>query len=173
MQDVQKLASQIQLLILDVDGVLTNGQFLLGPNGEEYKQFNTQDGQGMRSIMDHGIQIGIITGRQSQVVEHRAKDLGLSFLYQGCREKLTALQDMQNQAKLDLEQIAYVGDDWPDIAVMQKVGLPIAVNNARQETKEAAVYITQANGGEGAVRQVCELILKAQNAYDAAHKRYA
>lgn len=172
-QDITAIASNIKLLILDVDGVLTNGQFMLGPNGEEYKQFNTQDGQGMRSLMDNGIQIGIITGRKSEVVAHRAKDLGLQFLYQGSREKTSALRDMLTQANIASEHVAYVGDDWPDIAVMQQVGLAIAVNNARDETKQVAHYITQANGGSGAVREVCELLLKAQNTFANALNAYA
>lgn len=170
---INALAAKIKLLILDVDGVLTNGQFMLGPNGEEYKQFNTQDGQGMRSLMDSGVQIGIITGRNSPVVAQRAKDLGLQFLYQGRREKMSALKAMLSEATLTANQAAYVGDDWPDIPVMQHVGLAIAVNNACAETKQAAHYITQANGGAGAVREVCELLLKAQNTFAKIINSYA
>ncbi len=170
--EIQATAANIKLLILDVDGVLTDGSFLLGPNGEEYKAFNTQDGQGLRSILDHGIEVGIITGRSSAVVTHRAKDLGITHVYQGCRDKVAAFQDMTNKLNITAKQCAYVGDDWPDIAVMNKVALPIAVANARKETKAAASFITPSKGGHGAVRDACELLLTSQNLFERALKKY-
>ncbi len=168
----EKAAAKIKLLILDVDGVLTDGTFLLSPNGDELKAFNTQDGQGLRSILDSGIQVGIITGRSSKVVEIRANDLGIQHVYQGCRDKISAFKDMISKAGTSPEQCAYVGDDWPDISVMKLIGFPVAVNNARAETKEASLYVTPENGGHGAVRNTCEFILKSQNLYDDLIKKY-
>lgn len=170
--DLASIAKEIRLLILDVDGVLTDGSFLLGPDGEEYKAFNTQDGQGLRAILDNGIQVGIITGRQSAVVTHRAKDLGIPYVYQGCRDKIAAFEDMLQQAKVSAKQTAYVGDDWPDIKVMKQVALPIAVANARQETKDHAQFITPSSGGHGAVRDACELLLQSQQLFDKALEKY-
>lgn len=169
---VNDAAAKIKLLILDVDGVLTDGRFLLGPNGEEYKAFNTQDGQGLRSVLDQGMQVGIITGRSSKVVEHRANDLGIQHVYQGCRDKIAAFEDMLKKLQLNTEQCAYIGDDWPDIAVMKRVGLPIAVNNARPETKQAALFITPNSGGLGGVRDACELLLKSQGSFEKTVAQY-
>ena len=160
-------AAAIKLLLLDVDGVLTDGSLYFSSTGEESKAFNTQDGQGIRMLLDNGIDVGIITGRSSGVVEKRAADLGIKLLFQGQKNKLAALDEIITSQQIAAENIAYAGDDFPDLAVMKAVALGIAVANAPADLHQHANLVTEASGGSGAVREITDYILKAQNKYDA------
>jgi 3-deoxy-D-manno-octulosonate 8-phosphate phosphatase (KDO 8-P phosphatase) len=162
MQDVLDKAKQIKLVIFDVDGVLTDGSIIMGDDGEEYKAFNARDGHGMRLLQYTGVELGIITGRTSKVVEHRMLNLNINHVYQGQRVKLPAFKDLLDRLNLKPEQCAYVGDDWVDLAIMRRVGLAIAVQDADELVKKQAHWITPSNGGKGAAREVCELIMKGQ-----------
>ncbi len=155
-------ARQVKLLILDVDGVLTDGGLCFDNRGEEYKTFNSLDGHGIRMLLECGIQVGVITGRKSAIVEHRMKDLGVEQLYQGNRDKLPALEKMLEALAIDATAAAYVGDDLPDLPIMQRVGFAIAVQNAHGFVKQHCDWVTNASGGHGAVREVCDFILQAQ-----------
>lgn len=162
MQDILSRAKQIKLMIFDVDGVLTDGSIIMGDNGEEYKAFHSRDGHGMRLLQYTGVEIAIITGRTSNVVEHRMANLGVKYVFQGQKVKLPAFEELIKQLKLKPEQCAYVGDDWVDIAIMKRVGLSIAVQDADDLVKQHAHWVTPAKGGKGAARQVCELIMEGQ-----------
>lgn len=162
MQDIFARTKDIKLVIFDVDGVLTDGSIIIGDDGEEYKAFHSRDGHGMRLLQYTGVEIAIITGRTSKVVEHRMTNLGINHLYQGQKVKLPAFEDLIDRLKLKPEQCAYVGDDWVDMAIMSRVGLAIAVQDADAIVKKHAHWITPAKGGKGAARQVCELIMEGQ-----------
>ena len=162
MQDILEKAANIKLVIFDVDGVLTDGSLFIGDDGQEYKAFNSKDGHGMRMLQDGGVEIAIITGRMSNVVEHRMKDLGIKRVYQGKREKLPAYEELLSDVQLSHEQVAYVGDDVVGLPVMCKVGLAIGVQDAHPLVKRHAHWITERPGGKGAGRDVCEMILEAR-----------
>ena len=162
MQDIIARTKNIKLVIFDVDGVLTDGSIILGDDGEEYKAFHSRDGHGMKLLQYTGVEIGIITGRTSQVVEHRMNSLGINYVYQGQQVKLPAFEQMLKQLKLTPDQCAYVGDDWVDLAIMTRVGLAIAVQDADPLVKKHAHWITPAKGGKGAAREVCEFIMDGQ-----------
>lgn len=162
MQDILEKAAQVKLVIFDVDGVLTDGSLYLGDDGQEYKAFNSLDGHGMVMLQQTGVQIGIITGRTSKVVEIRMNSLGIQHLYQGQRDKRPAYSELKDHLALDDSQIAYVGDDVVDLPVMSRVGLAIAVQDAHAFAKQHAHWITASAGGKGAAREVCELIMEAQ-----------
>ncbi len=165
-------AEQIRLLLLDVDGVLTDGTLLYSENGHEIKPFNTQDGFGLRILQDAGIAAGIITARKSEIVARRARELGLQHLYQGIAGKLTAFKDISAKSGLKPFEIAYMGDDWLDLPLLGRVGLALAPANGVAEVKQAAHFITQNSGGAGAVREACELILRAKGIYDTILQKY-
>jgi 3-deoxy-D-manno-octulosonate 8-phosphate phosphatase (KDO 8-P phosphatase) len=164
--DVLALAGKIQLLLMDVDGVLTNGRLYNVPNAQgkmvETKGFDSQDGIGLQWLSWKGIKTGVISGRLSPATEERARQVKMAYVYQGHIEKIPILQEILADAKVDASQVAYIGDDFTDIVIMRRVGLAIATANAREEVKRTAHYVTQAPGGEGAVREVVELLLKAQ-----------
>lgn len=162
MQDILEKAAKIKLVIFDIDGVLTTGALFLDNEGNEYKAFNSKDGHGLRMLQDGGVEVAIITGRQSELVQHRAKDLGITRIYQGKREKLPAYEELLAETGLSHEDIAYVGDDVVDLPVMTKVGLAICVQDGHAFVKKHAHWITENNGGCGAGRDVCELILESQ-----------
>lgn len=162
MQDIIARTKEIKLVIFDVDGVLTDGSIIIGDDGEEYKAFHSRDGHGMKLLQYTGVEIGIITGRTSQVVEHRMNSLGINHVYQGQKVKLPAFEQMIKQLKLTPKQCAYVGDDLVDLAIMSRVGLAIAVQDAHPIVKQHAHWITPANGGKGAAREVCEFIMEGQ-----------
>lgn len=172
MQDLLQKAARIKLVIFDVDGVLTDGSLFIGDDGQEYKAFNSKDGHGMRMLQDSGVDIAIITGRISNVVEHRVKELGIKYVYQGKRQKLPAYEELLQSVNLDHDQIAYVGDDVVDLPVMSKVGLAICVQDAHPYVKRHSHWITDRAGGRGAARDVCELILEAQGKLDALLASY-
>jgi 3-deoxy-D-manno-octulosonate 8-phosphate phosphatase (KDO 8-P phosphatase) len=163
MQDIIAKAKNIKLVIFDVDGVLTDGSIIIGDDGEEYKAFHSRDGHGMRLLQYTGVEIAIITGRTSKVVEHRMNNLGISHVFQGQQVKLPAYERLIKQLGLTHDQCAYVGDDWVDLAIMHRVGLAIAVQDAAPLVKKHAHWTTPTNGGKGAAREVCELIMEAQN----------
>jgi len=162
MQDITEKAKKIKLVIFDIDGVLTSGALFIGDDGQEYKAFNSKDGHGLRMLQDSGVEVAIITGRTSNVVAHRAKDLGITRIYQGKREKLPAYEELIKETGLSHEEIAYVGDDVVDLPVMSKVGLAICVQDGHSFVKQHSHWITESNGGCGAGRDVCEMILEAQ-----------
>jgi 3-deoxy-D-manno-octulosonate 8-phosphate phosphatase (KDO 8-P phosphatase) len=162
MQDILEKAAKIKLVIFDVDGVLTDGSLFIGDDGQEYKAFNSKDGHGMRMLQDGGVDIAIITGRVSNVVEHRVKDLGIKHVYQGRRQKLPALEELLQKVNIAPEEVAYVGDDVVDLPVMTRVGLAICVQDAHPFVKKHARWITEHAGGRGAGRDVCEMILEAR-----------
>jgi 3-deoxy-D-manno-octulosonate 8-phosphate phosphatase (KDO 8-P phosphatase) len=172
MQDILDKAKHIKLVIFDVDGVMTDGSLFMGDNGEEYKAFNSQDGHGMRMLQDDGVQAAIITGRSSQVVKHRMKDLGVEHIYQGYRDKRPAFEALLEIVKLDVSQLAYVGDDVVDLPIMSRVGLAIAVQDAHPFVKQHAHWVTSRGGGRGAVRDVCEMLLAARGTLDARLASY-
>ncbi len=172
MQDILQKAKKIKLVIFDIDGVLTTGALFIGDDGQEYKAFNSKDGHGLRMLQDAGVEVAIITGRQSDVVKHRAHDLGISRIYQGKREKLPAYLALLEETGLNHEDIAYVGDDVVDLPVMTQVGLAICVQDAHPFVKKHAHWITDHNGGCGAGRDVCELILEARGVLDDMLQSY-
>lgn len=161
---IPERAKHIKLVIFDVDGVLTDGRLFFDNNGEEYKAFNAKDGLGLRMLQKAGIEVAIITGRQSELVNHRAANLNLSpnLIYQGCSDKRLAFKDLLKKTGLSAQQVAYVGDDIIDLPVMKNVGLPIAVNDAHWFVIKHADWVSEHLGGQGAVREVCEMLLEAQ-----------
>lgn len=163
MLEIIEKASLIKLVIFDVDGVLTDGSLFIDNNGMEYKAFNSRDGLGMKMLQKSGVKIAIITGRSSEVVSHRMKSMGIVHVYQGQDDKLLAYENIKNELKLSAEEIAYVGDDIIDLPVMRKVGLAIAVQDAHPLVIKHAHWQTPHAGGRGAGRDVCELVMEAQN----------
>jgi len=162
MKDILEKAARIKLVIFDVDGVLTNGGLFFGDDGQEYKAFYSRDGLGMKLLQATGVEIGIITARESQLVTHRMNNLAIEHLYQGRLDKMSAFEELIAKLGLTEEQTAYVGDDVVDLPVMQCVGLAIAVADAHPFVKQHAHWTTQHGGGCGAARDVCELIMQAQ-----------
>ncbi len=164
MLDINYLkAKKIKLLICDVDGVLTDGGLYFDKDGNELKRFYSQDGYGLKTIIKHGIEVAIISARNSPAVTSRMENLGIKYYYQGQQNKTIALNKLATKLKLTLDEIAYIGDDIIDLAIMTKVGWAIAVNNAIDSIKPYANYITKKNGGNGAVREVCDMLLKSKN----------
>jgi 3-deoxy-D-manno-octulosonate 8-phosphate phosphatase (KDO 8-P phosphatase) len=162
----------IKLLILDVDGVLTDGKILYNDRGEEIKAFNVRDGHGLKLLMRAGIGIALITGRKSKVVLHRARDLGIKNVYQRVTNKIEVYEKILKGKKLKDENVGFVGDDLVDIPVLKRVGFSAAVGDAIPEVREVADYVASKKGGEGAVREICELLLKVQNKWEEITERY-
>ncbi len=156
-------ARDIQLLLLDVDGVLTDGNLLYSGNGEESKAFNTQDGFGLRLLREAGVEVGVITARKSEVVARRANELKMGHIYQGVGNKNEAFKEVMRVTGLKPYQIAYMGDDWLDLVLLQQVGLALVPANGAREVKEIAHFITARSGGAGAVRDACDLIIEGKN----------
>lgn len=172
MQDILAKAKDIKLVIFDVDGVLTDGSIIIDNDGQEYKAFHSRDGHGMRLLQYTGVEIAIITGRTSKVVEHRMNNLGITHVFQGQQVKLPVFEKLIEQLKLTPEQCAYVGDDWVDLAIMSRVGLAIAVQDAAPLIKKHAHWITPSGGGKGAAREVCELIMEGQDSLQDQIERH-
>jgi len=170
--DVLSRAAKVKLLLFDVDGVLTDGRLVLGDDGLEFKAFNSRDGHGIKMLQRNGVTVGIITGRKSNVVKHRVKDLEIKHVFQGCKEKLPVYQKLIQKLKLKPEQTAFVGDDVVDLPIMLQVGVAVAVQNAHPLAKQHAHWITPSIGGYGAAREACEMFLYAHGAYPSEMKRY-
>ncbi|AWB68647.1 3-deoxy-manno-octulosonate-8-phosphatase KdsC [Saccharobesus litoralis] len=163
-----ELFKQTKLFICDIDGVFSDGRIYLGNNGEELKAFHTRDGFGIKAIINAGIQVAVITGRQSTIVEKRMTSLGVQHIYQGQSNKLEAYADLKNKLKISDKQIAYIGDDVPDQTVMAQVGLAIATQDAHPIIQNLAHYQTQIKGGFGAVREACDLMLQTRGLLESA-----
>ena len=159
----QDAAKKIKMLVFDVDGVMTDGSVTYDENGVEYKTFNVKDGQGIVSITKAGIITAIITARNNGTVKHRFENLGMTRLFMGQKDKLVAMKQLLDDYNLDFSQVAYMGDDLPDYPVMKMVGLPVCPADASPEIKDISLYISNRNGGKGAVRDIIEQVLKAQD----------
>lgn len=158
-------AEAIKLMIFDVDGVLTDGRLLVGPQGEVMKSFDTLDGHGIKLLAQAGIQTALITGRKSDIVAFRAKELGIPHIYQGVHDKRVAFADLLAKTGLSAKQCGYMGDDWPDLPVMALCHFVASPAQAHREVKSRSHYVCQAHGGRGAAREVCDVILQAQGVY--------
>jgi 3-deoxy-D-manno-octulosonate 8-phosphate phosphatase (KDO 8-P phosphatase) len=169
---MSKKLENIHLLLLDVDGVMTDGGIIFDANGLEIKCFNVMDGHGIKMLQRHGIQVGIITGRTSAVVDIRARELGIELVYQGALKKLESYDAVKMKTGLDDGQIAYMGDDVIDVPVMRRAGFAAAPPDALSEVLAVADYVTSRPGGRGAVREVCDLILKGRGFWDEVVSRY-
>ena len=163
---------RVKLLILDVDGVLTDGRIIIDDAGVESKNFDVKDGHGLKIIMRYGIDVVLLTGRRSQVVERRAADLGITEVHQGIRNKVEALAEILQRRNLAPEETAYAGDDIVDIPLFKRVGFAVAVADAVPEVRQVADYVTGCKGGRGAVRELCEVILQAQELWADVAARY-
>ena len=163
---------RIRLLVLDVDGVLTDGGIYMGPDGEAMKRFDIKDGLGIALWHRSGGMTAILTGRSSQIVENRAKELHISVVRQGCIDKRAAYEEMKAELKISDEEIAYIGDDVIDLPVMKRVGLPVAVADAVPEVRAAARIVAAHKGGHGAIRETVERILRAQGRFEEAAALY-
>ena len=169
---ISEKAGQVRLLVTDVDGVLTDGGLLFDNQGQEYQIFNSLDGHGIRLLMDSGIEVAVITGRHSEIVNQRMNDLGVKHIYQGYRDKLPALRALLEATQFQLEQVAYAGDDLPDLPVMKQVGFAIAVQNAHDFVKQHCDWVTTQPGGRGAIREVADFILQSQGLLEAKQRAY-
>ena len=158
-------AKHVKLLLLDVDGVLTDGTLIYSHDGLESKMFNTQDGFGLRLIREAGIDTGVITARRSEAVARRAKELKMRYIYQGSDNKINAYKEIMKQSGLKPFEICYMGDDWLDLVLLKRVGFSAVPANAVDEVKEIAHYVTSRTGGHGAVREVCNFLLEARDTY--------
>jgi 3-deoxy-D-manno-octulosonate 8-phosphate phosphatase (KDO 8-P phosphatase) len=174
--DLLKRAANIKLVLMDVDGVFTDGTlyYFPGPDGKmvEFKGFNTQDGLGIHFLNEAGIKSGVISGRESPAVVERARILKMTYVYQGHLDKEASYNEILKDAKVKDDQVAFIGDDFTDAPLMVRCGLSVAVANARQELRAMAHFTTEAPGGDGAVREVAELILKSQNLWQGVLEKY-
>ena len=174
--EIQQRAARVRLLLMDVDGVLTDGLIYNVPGADgkmvETKGFNSQDGISLQWLCGHGIQTGVVSGRVSAATEERGRQVGMTYIYQGHIEKLPILEDIIARSGIATDEMAYMGDDLTDVPVMRSVGLAIATANARPEVKRAAHYVTTVPGGAGAVREVAELLLEAHGRWVHILKKY-
>jgi YrbI family 3-deoxy-D-manno-octulosonate 8-phosphate phosphatase len=164
---MEEKAAKIKLIFLDVDGVMTDGRIVVDARGEEIKSFNVKDGHGLKMAMSNGVEIVLVSGRKSPVLEHRAKDLGIEEVYQGIDDKKALCKQLMGKKRLKKEEVCSMGDDLPDLAMFMESGLRIAVADAVNEVRGAADFITRSKGGNGAVREACEWILKCQGKWDS------
>lgn len=170
--ELRRRAERVRLILMDCDGVLTDGRIILLPEGDEIKFFSALDGQGLKLAARAGLHTGIITIRRSRALERRAAELHVHHLYQDVKNKLDAYRAVLADEAVTDEAVAYIGDDLPDLPPMSRAGLAIAVGNAVEEVKQAAHYVTRAQGGQGAVREAIELILKAQGKWESLLAEY-
>jgi 3-deoxy-D-manno-octulosonate 8-phosphate phosphatase (KDO 8-P phosphatase) len=174
--EILKRAARVRLLLMDVDGVLTDGRLINVPQPDgtvlETKAFDSQDGIALQWLSWHGINTGVISGRVSPATEERARQVKMRYVYQGHIEKIPILEEIRAASGIALEEMAYAGDDLTDAVVMRRVGLAIATANARPEVKKIASYVTSAPGGRGAVREICELLLTAHGHWDKLLRKY-
>ncbi|MCE5266196.1 MAG: HAD-IIIA family hydrolase [Deltaproteobacteria bacterium] len=171
-EELQKKIRRVKLLILDVDGVLTDGRIIIDDAGLESKQFDVRDGHGLKMLMRCGIDVVLLTGRKSRVVEHRAADLGITEVHQGRLNKKEAFSEILERRGIPPEETACVGDDVVDIPLFRRAGFSVAVADAVPEARAVADYVTRHGGGRGAVREVCEIILKGQDRWGDVAARY-
>jgi len=157
----------VRVVVMDVDGVLTDGRIWLMEGGREMKQFHVHDGTGIKYLHRAGFRTALITGRESSAVYDRAAELDIADVYQNVKHKVEALDELLGRHKLKAGEICYIGDDLPDLPVMRRVGFAVAVADARPEVRDAAHCVTQARGGEGAVREVAEMLIKAQEKWES------
>lgn len=160
--NITEKAKKIKLVVFDIDGVMTDGSLFFGDDGQEYKAFNSFDGHGLRMLQECGVKVAVITGRKSNVVEHRMSDLGVTLIYQGYRDKTPAFAALVKEVNLPLDEITYVGDDVVDLPIMSQLDFAIATQNAHPFVKQHAHWITERPGGRGAARDVVEFILEAK-----------
>jgi 3-deoxy-D-manno-octulosonate 8-phosphate phosphatase (KDO 8-P phosphatase) len=172
MKQVLEKAKAVRLLLLDVDGVMTSGNLLYSKDAIDYKAFNVHDGLGIKLLQKSGVRVGIITGCKSEIIKRRAHDLGIDPIYQGQDNKLLPYEEIKQKLQLTDAEIAYVGDDLPDLPLLRRVGLPLTVSNAPPLLQEQAAYVSLAAGGRGAVRELCELIMQAQGTYSGIIESY-
>ncbi|MBV9761739.1 MAG: HAD hydrolase family protein [Acidobacteriaceae bacterium] len=174
--ELRKKAAQIQVLLMDVDGVMTDGRLYLVPDGQgnmvETKGFDSQDGIALRWLRWYDIRTGVISGRESPATAERARQVGMSWIFQGHIEKIPLFEQIMTEAKVTRDQVAYIGDDFTDVVIMRRVGLSFATANARAEVKRSAHALTSASGGAGAVREVIELLLRARGVWEELLKKY-
>ncbi len=175
-EKLHQLAAGVKVLLMDVDGVLTDGRLYLVPdfdgNMVETKGFDSQDGIALRWLSWFDIATGVISGRNSPATTERARQVGMKWVFQGHIEKIPLLEQILSEAKVDPQQVAYIGDDLTDVVIMRRVGLSFATANARAEVKSSAMAVTQVPGGQGAVREVIELLMKAQGRWEGLLKKY-
>lgn len=171
-REIERRAARIRLLLMDCDGVLTDGRITLIGDHDEEKSFHTRDGHGIVLFHRAGLSTGIISGRTSSLVERRARELGMAYVKQGTWDKIKEFEEVLREAGVEDEEVAFIGDDVTDIPLMQRSELAVAVADAAEETRRAAHYVTELPGGFGAVREVCELILKAQGRWEDLMERY-
>ena len=169
---MSELARNVRLMIFDVDGVMTDGSLYYNDAGEELKAFNSLDGHGLRMLADTGVKLAIITGRQSRLVEHRANNLKIDYVYQGAHDKRSAFESLLAAAGMTAADCGYMGDDVIDLPVMTQVPFAVAVPHSPDLVRQHAHYVTVHHGGRGAVREVCELIMRSQGTLDGVLARY-
>ena len=159
---LERLA-ELRLVAFDVDGVFTDGRIYFADDGTETKAFHTQDGYGVRRLIESGIEVAVISGRKSGAVEKRMQELGVAHVVLGCKDKVAAMDELAASLGIDVRDCAFVGDDIPDLALLEHVGFSVAVANAMQAVQERCDYITRRRGGAGAVREVCDLVVAANS----------
>lgn len=169
---LEQRMARVELLLLDVDGVLTDGRVVLDDRGVETKAFDVTDGHGLKLLQRAGVAVGFVTGRRSRVVEHRARELGVTEVHQRVRNKLEVVREILFRRGLRPEQVAYMGDDLVDLPVMTQVGLGITVADAPEYVRERAHWVTERPGGRGAVREACEAILRARGVWEHVTRKY-
>lgn len=172
MEKVLIKAKLIRLVIFDVDGVLTDGRLAFDDNGREYKTFHARDGHGLKMLRNTGVDIAIISGRRSESVRLRMEGLGIEHVYQGQQDKIASFNELCDKLQVNPQQIAHVGDDLPDLPLMQRAGIGIAVADAHFAVRKHADWCTRLSGGQGAAREVCDLIMQAQNTLEHTIARY-
>jgi 3-deoxy-D-manno-octulosonate 8-phosphate phosphatase (KDO 8-P phosphatase) len=165
-------AKAVKLLLLDVDGILTDGSISYTDEGSEVKTFNARDGFGITLLRQAGVEVGLITARSSKALERRVKDLNLSHVYQGKRKKVLVFEEIIRKEGLSPHEVAYMGDDWLDLALLRRVGFSATAADGTPEVKEVADYVARRNGGQGAVREVCDLIIDARGMYENLLNQY-
>jgi 3-deoxy-D-manno-octulosonate 8-phosphate phosphatase (KDO 8-P phosphatase) len=172
-KELLKVAKNIKLILLDVDGVLTDGSIILDNEGNEFKSFHVRDGHGIKMLIRAGFTVAMITGRYSKVVERRAHELGITEVYQRCFDKRIAYRHLIEKYSVNSGEVAYIGDDIVDIPLLQGAGFTVAVADAAEEAKNAAMMITKNGGGRGAVREVCDFLLKAKGLWEGMIDEYS
>jgi 3-deoxy-D-manno-octulosonate 8-phosphate phosphatase (KDO 8-P phosphatase) len=170
--DAADRARAVRLVVLDVDGVLTDGRLHFGADGESLKVFDVRDGHGVKLLRESGIDVAILSARRSPIVERRAHELGITHVVQGSADKAAGLGELARTARVDLAQCGFMGDDWPDLAALARAGFAATVADAAAEVRQVAHWVSAAPGGRGAVRELAEFILRAQGRFDALLSRY-